>query len=101
VGPAVVTQLGELGLDYRAAFLRSLPRGEEAALTSGYEIGRHCVAAGVSMLDLIRIHHDVLRGVLLDTPAEEVGEVVTAAAAFLMEVLAPYDMTQRGLLGAD
>lgn len=96
-----MTHLAELGLDYRAAFLRYLPRREEAALTSAYEIGRHCVAAGVSILDLARIHHEVLLGVLEDTHADEVGDVVGAAAEFLMEVLGPFDMTQRGLLDGD
>lgn len=101
VGPVVVTQLGELGLDYRAALLRYLPRQDEGALTTGYEIGRHALATGVSILDVVRIHHEVLGGILQDSPTEEIAELVTAAAAFLMEVLGPYDMTQRGLLAPD
>jgi hypothetical protein len=96
-----VTQLGEIGLDYRAALLRYLPRQDEAALTTAYEIGRQAMATGVSILDLARIHHDVLGALLQDSPTEEIGELVTAAAAFLMEVLGPFDMTQRGLLAPD
>ena len=90
-----MSELSDLALDYRAAFLRYLPRREEAALTRGYEIGRGAVASGISILDLARIHHDVLLTVLADTRPEEVGDVAAAASEFLLEVLAVYDMTQR------
>ena len=74
--------------DYRVAFLRYLPRREEAALHRGYELGRAAVADGVSMLDWSAVHHDVLLEVLRQTPAEDAAEVATAASEFLVEVLA-------------
>jgi Phosphoserine phosphatase RsbU, N-terminal domain len=91
-------QLDALTRDYRTAFLRYLPRREEAALTSGYELGRSAVTAGVSMLDLTRIHHEILLDVLGNTIPEEIIDVTSSAAEFLLEVLAIYDMTQRRLL---
>jgi len=93
-----VNELDALTRDYRTAFLRYLPRREEAALTRGYELGRGAVTAGVSILDLTRIHHEILLDVLRDTRAEEIIDVASAAAEFLLEVLATYDMTQRRLL---
>jgi len=93
-----VTDLDALTRDYRVALLRSLPRREEAALSSGYDLGRGAVAAGVSILDLARIHHELLVQVLTNTRPEEVVNVASAASEFLLEVLAPYDMTQRALL---
>jgi Phosphoserine phosphatase RsbU, N-terminal domain len=93
-----VNELDALTRDYRAAFLRYLPRREEAALTRGYELGRGAVTAGVSILDLARIHHEILLEVLRDTRAEEIVDVASAASEFLLEVLAIYDMTQRRLL---
>ena len=84
--------------DYRAAFLRYLPRHDEAALHTGYEIGRSAVADGVSMLDLVRIHHEVLARVLLDSAPEQLPDLAASAADFLVEVLATFDMTQRALL---
>ena len=90
-----MTDLDALTRDYRAALLRALPRREEAALSSGYDLGRGAVAAGVSILDLARIHHELLVQVLTDTRPEEVVDVASAASEFLLEVLAPYDMTQR------
>ncbi len=50
------------------------------------------------MLDLTRIHHEILLDVLRDTRPEEIIDVASAAAEFLLEVLAIYDMTQRRLL---
>jgi hypothetical protein len=93
-----LTDLDALTRDYQAALLRSLPRREEAALSSGYELGRGAVAAGVSILDLARIHHEILLQVIADTRPEDVVDVASAASEFFLEVLAPYDMTQRALL---
>lgn len=81
---------------YRAAFLRYLARHEESGLLAGYEIGRASLEADLSLLQLVRVHHDVLIDVLRDTPADEVEEVAAAASDFLLEVLSSYDMVQRG-----
>ncbi len=87
--------------DYRAAFLRYLPRRDEAALHSGYELGRSAVAHGVSLLELVRIHHEVLVPVLLESGPDELLEVTGAASNFLVEVLATFDMAHRGLHSLD
>jgi hypothetical protein len=81
--------------DYRAAFLRYLPRREEVALDSGYRMGRDAVAEGLSMLELALVHHDILVEVLRASSAEEHPEIAAAASEFFLEALASYDMTQR------
>ena len=96
-----MSALDDLTRNYRAAFLRYLPRQEESALTSAYSIGRAAMAEGVSLLELARVHHEVLLEVLPDTPPEEMARLSGAASDFLLEVLATYDMTQRGLLGTE
>jgi hypothetical protein len=93
-----VTPRDDLERNYRTAFLRYLPRREEVALTRGYEVGRATVVDGTSLLDLVQVHHEILLEVLQDTSADELSSVTAAAAEFLVEVLATYDMTQRGLL---
>lgn len=90
--------LDALTRDYRVAFLGYLPRGAEAALSRGYELGRAAVTSGVSILDLARVHHDVLLEVLRETAPQEVVAVATAASEFFLEVLATFDMAQRGFL---
>ena len=42
------------------------------------------------------MHHEVFLEVLRDTSSERLGDVATAASEFLVEVLATFDMTQRG-----
>ena len=92
-----MADLDALTRDYRAAFLRSLPRGDEAALASGYEIGREALEGGVSLLQIAQLHHDVLLEALDQTRPEGRLEVAAAASTFLLEVLASYDMTQRAV----
>jgi hypothetical protein len=92
-----VTALDDLTRNYRTAFLRYLPRHEEAALTAGYALGRTAVATGTSLLELVRVHHEVLLEVLRDSGPDELAGLAGAASDFLLEVLATYDMTQRGL----
>jgi hypothetical protein len=90
--------LERLVRNYRTAFLRYLPRRDEAALAAAYQLGRSAVADGVDLLELVRVHHDVLAEVLGETPPDELADVVAKASSFQLEVLAPYDMAQRGFL---
>ncbi len=83
--------------DYRAAFLRYIPRRDEAALHSGYLLGRAALEDGMSMLEIARLHHAVLLEVLDGSRQEDVRDIGSAAAEFLVEVLATYDMTHRSI----
>lgn len=87
----------DLTRDYRAAFLRYLPRRDEAALHTGYELGRAAVVAGTSVLTLVQIHHRVLLEVLQSSRPDELARVAAVASEFLLEVLATFDMTHRAL----
>jgi hypothetical protein len=88
--------LGRITQDYRAALLRFLPRQDEAALHTGYEIGRGALAHDVSVLDLARIHHDVLTEVLRESRPSDRADAATTAGEFFVQVLAPYDMAFQG-----
>jgi len=90
--------LERLRRNYRAAFLRYLPNRDEAALDAGYQIGRSAVVDGLTILDLVQVHHDVLREVLRTGSLEELDGLTATAADFLVEVLATYEMTRRGYL---
>jgi hypothetical protein len=87
-----------LARDYRTAFLRYLPRHEEAALTAAYDLGRSAATTGISLLELVRIHHEVLAAVLADSRPEEVAATAQSASTFLLEVMAPFDLAHRRLL---
>jgi len=98
VGGHPTTPLEDVQRSYRAAFLRYLPRREEAALHTGYLLGRAALTDGMSILELARVHHEVFLTVLRDLPADDLTSVAGAAAEFFIEVLGPFDMAQRGLL---
>jgi hypothetical protein len=93
-----VNALERLRRNYRAAFLRYLPNRDEAALDAGYQIGRSAVVDGLTILDLVQVHHDVLREVLGTGSPEELDGLTATAGDFLVAVLATYEMTRRGYL---
>jgi len=82
--------------NYRTAFLRYLPSRDEAALAAGYQIGRAAGSDGLTIVDLVQVHHEVFRDVLRTSTPEELDEMTARAADFLGEVLATYEMTGRG-----
>jgi hypothetical protein len=92
-------QLQRLHQDYAAAFLGYLAQRDEKGLRTAYELGRNAVSEPSGLLDLVHVHHEVLVDVLRTarTP-EEVQDIGTAAAAFLIDALTSFQMTQRGYL---
>jgi len=92
----VVTPDPRLRRNYAAAFSRFLFQPDEAALSAAYELGRQSLASGVSLLDIVLIHHDVVIETLSGIEGPQ--ELAHSAATFLVEVLAPFDMTQRAFL---
>jgi Phosphoserine phosphatase RsbU, N-terminal domain len=62
-----MTVTEELHRNYRVAFLRYLPRREEAPLREAYEIGRSAVVQGITILDLAELHHQMFLEVIQNT----------------------------------
>ena len=89
----MIDPLPRLRQNYAAAFARYLFNRDEAALSAAYELGRHSLETGVSLLDLVLIHHTVLIEAL--TGIEGPQELADAAATFLVEVLASFEMARR------
>ena len=91
-------QATALRRDYRPPFLRYLTRQDEAGLRSAYELGRQAIIRNVGLLALVRIHNDVFLEVLATARTPEAAEdIAHAACCFLIEALAPFEMTQRAL----
>jgi hypothetical protein len=91
----------DLARNYRVAYLRSLSGLHEGALSDGYAIGRAAVEQGLSILELAELHHEIFLAVLRETPPADIVAVATASSAFLLEVLATYDMAQGSLVRPD
>ena len=92
-------RLNRLRDDYAAAFLGYLTGRDEGGLRAAYELGRRAMSDPLGLLNLVQVHHHVLVGSMRSarTP-DEVEDVGQAAAAFLTEALAPFQMAQRGYL---
>jgi hypothetical protein len=89
----VIDPVPRLRQNYAAAFARYLFHRDEAALSAAYELGRHSLENGVSLLDVVQIHHKVVLEAL--TGLEGPQELADAAATFLVEVLASFEMARR------
>jgi hypothetical protein len=85
--------------NYTPAFLIYLNHPDEENLHTAYELGRAALADGISLLELVRIHHTVIGKILhASVDPQDIQPVVDAAAGFLVEALAPYEMARRGFL---
>jgi len=95
----VTTPLSRHSRNYTPAFLAFLAHPDEATLHAAYELGRAALADDVSLLDLIRTHHAVLADVLLaGIDPQDLPTVLNAAAGFLVEAMAPFEMARRSFL---
>jgi ANTAR domain/Phosphoserine phosphatase RsbU, N-terminal domain len=84
--------------DYAPAFLQYLTERGEAGRRAAYELGRRAIGEGLSVLDLARIHHAVLLEVLrTHRTAGELEHMAEAASEFMVELLAVFEMRQRGV----
>jgi S-adenosylmethionine:diacylglycerol 3-amino-3-carboxypropyl transferase len=81
--------------NYKPALLAYLSRGGEAELRRGYELGRDAIARGLSLLEIVQLHHAVLVEVLRSSDAGDVERVAEGASELLVEVLVTFEMTQR------
>jgi Phosphoserine phosphatase RsbU, N-terminal domain len=85
--------------NYVPLFLAYLSQRSEAALRAAYELGRNAIRDGVSILDLVQIHHRALANVLGDAKSQgDLDDLASAASTFFVEVLSTFDMTQRAVV---
>ena len=87
----------DLTRDYRSGFLRYLPTAARPRMTTGYELGRRAARSGVSLLDLVEVHHQVLGEVLTEEPPPDTAEVMAAACEYFSEVLSTFEMAHRAV----
>ena len=91
--------VADLERDYRPRFLAYLTNLDEEGLTAAYDLGRRAMERGLGLLDLVRAHNEVYVEVV--SSARHLAEAkgfAESASAFLLEALAPFEMTQRGFM---
>jgi hypothetical protein len=91
--------LNRLRLDYAPLMLRYLTQRDESGLKSAYELGREAMGESVGLLDVIRVHNEVLLGVLATVrDVDEARSIAQTASLLLIDLVAAFEMSQRGFL---
>ncbi|MBI3303158.1 MAG: PAS domain S-box protein [Deltaproteobacteria bacterium] len=81
---------------YTSALQDYLAGGGEGALLRAYEVGRSAIAHDLNVLEMVAMHQEALVTVLLGMfAAEGSAQLTKAAADFLTESLAPFELAQR------
>ena len=88
-----MTEPRDFHVGYAAALRTYLEARGEEDLAVGHELGRRALQEGISMLDVIENHFQ-----LVDDLAQKPGFDGAAALAFLLQMLAPLDVATRGFL---
>lgn len=91
----------EFEAEYAAALREYAMGGGETVLGRAYELGRRAIAERKSLLELVSIHHQILRE-LFQSSADRRSQthLVNASCDFLSECVSPYEMAQRGFQDA-
>lgn len=88
-----------LRLDYAPVLLRHLTRQDESGLQAAYELGRGAMRDSVGLLEVVRVHNEAFLDVHASArDLEESRRTARAAATLLLELVAAFEMTQRGFM---
>lgn len=85
--------------DYAPLMLRYLTQQDEAGLKSAYELGRDAMRESVSLLDVVRVHNELFLDVLATArDTDEAQRVARASSTLLIDLIAAFEMSQRGFM---
>ena len=91
----------EFETEYAAALRDYAMGGGETILGRAYELGRRAISERKSLLELVSIHHRILRELFQSSPdRRSQTHLVNASCDFLSECVSPYEMAQRGFQDA-
>lgn len=89
---------GKLARQYMAALRRFLAKRNERALHQAFELGRRTIADGLGVIDMAKIHEQVLLSILPQSAnTKESLRLTRGAGAFLAKSLSPFEMTHQGV----
>lgn len=91
----------EFEADYASALRDYAMGGGETVLGRAYELGRRAISERKSLLELVSIHHQILRELFQSSPdRRSQTHLVNASCDFFSECVSPYEMAQRGFQDA-
>jgi len=99
VADPVSDDVDRLRRDYVPIFLKYLAQQDEAGLQAAYELGRDAMRRSIGLLEVVRIHNEACLDVMSTVrQVDEARAVARAAAAFLLELVAAFELVQRGFM---
>jgi signal transduction histidine kinase len=100
--PVVNDFARQLSFRYGTTLRRHLTCEDEAILQEAYELGRKAAAGGLGILDLARIHQEMLVNLIPGAGFRSSDrQTLKAAETFFFEILSPFEATQRGFQEAN
>jgi len=91
----------EFHAEYAATLREYAIGGGEAVLGRAYELGRRAIAERKSLLELVSVHHRVLKELVQNSAdRRSQGHLVQISCDFLSECVSPYEMAHRGFQDA-
>jgi light-regulated signal transduction histidine kinase (bacteriophytochrome) len=90
-----------LDREYLAALARYVEAGDEPALSLAYELGRRAMFEGRGVLDMAALHATALKELARSATHADREHLADRAAAFLHELLSPFEMSLRGYQSAN
>jgi PAS domain S-box-containing protein len=97
----ITTASARFAEEYAEAIEKRCAGREETALRSAYEAGKRALAAGLSVLDIVAVHHEHLNKVLRLSSDKNKDLIVEGAVSCLAECLSPFEMVLRGVPDAN
>ena len=92
-------ELARFRQDYAPLLLRHLAQRDEAGLQAAYDLGRDAMRESLGLLAVVRVHNELFLDVLATVrDPDEALEVARASAALLIDLLASFEMSQRGFM---
>ena len=93
--------LDRFRLDYSPLMLRYLSQQDESGLQAAYDLGRRALEQSIGLLDVVRAHNELFLQVLTTVrDVEEAREVAAASTSLLIDLIASFEMSQRGFMAA-
>ena len=93
--------LDRFRLDYSPLMLRYLTQQDESGLQAAYELGRRAMEQSIGLLDVVRAHNELFLQVLATVrDVQEAQAVAAASTSLLIDLIASFEMSQRGFMAA-
>jgi two-component system, NtrC family, sensor kinase len=86
----------DVGHDTRLAIAAHIDEESEGSLNRAYDLGRHALAKGLGILDILSLYDSAQKELVLSAPPGDRSRIGAAVGDFFRELLSPFEMSFRG-----